>query len=184
MDFLKAQFLGAGIASLIFVGVFAVIVLVLPRPFMAQVPGEVPLKPGVDGAVETYYWVGTLKERQFYRNGIAEGEWVQYYPNGSVMRRMMLSRGVVEGPVLEFYELPSGGGGRRGMARSPGRDGELGQGPPKGERNYAGGKRHGPYRTYYLNGSPREEGECQEGKLLGKPRKYPKTGKSLIERAM
>jgi hypothetical protein len=180
-NWMVARVLAAAGTSTVMVGVFVLILFVLPRPLPA-LRGEVradPRRP--DGTVETRYWVGLLKERWTYRDGKPHGLTVQYYPNGSIYRELFYVDGKLSGPANEYRELPLyRGSGRR---RAPRRRREsFEKGPLRATWHYVGGAREGPYRIFYEDGTLKEEGAYRAGRPEGVVRTFSRKGELLSEK--
>jgi hypothetical protein len=179
-NWMVARVLAAAATSTVMVGVFILILFVLPRPLPA-LRGEVvpdPRKP--DGTVETRYWLGLLKERWTYRNGRPNGRVIQYYPNGSIYRELFYVDGKLSGPANEYREVSLYRG--RGRRLPPRRRDAFEKGPLRATWHYVGGEREGPYRLFYEDGSVREEGAYRGGRLHGVVRKYARTGEVISEK--
>ncbi len=166
----------AGLFASVFVSVAIMLLLVLPR----NLPG-VPDRPHFKnadphGTVNTYYWIGTLKEEWTVADGRAEGPMVQHYPNGSILREAYYSDSRPEGKVSEYYEQSAGSARMsRRMGVRPARESDSAvgaKGPIKAEWTYRGGVREGAYRLWWPSGEVKEEGEVIGGRKT-RVQKYP-----------
>ena len=168
-NMLIVRFMAGLFSSTVMAFLLIGILYLTPRP-LPPLETEAPsAKKAADGVYEKDYWIGTLRERLTYKNGIADGPVLHYYPNGSLYRQLSYSGGRLNGQVQEFYEMP-----RRG--RRPGMMAEKGF--PKAIWHYRDGKRHGPYRLYHSHGHPREEGAYADGRREGTVRTWKKDGTS------
>lgn len=171
-NMMVARVLAGAAASVVMVGVFILVLFVLPRP-LPGIPAEAP--KGQDGIYEKNYWIGTPEARGQVLDGRVQGGFVQFYPNGSLYRLLQYSAGRLNGEAREFHEMPTRNMGRRRPADTP--DGLTG--PVKAVWNYSDGVREGPYRFYALNGELIEEGEYRNGKRLWKRRLSSQSSFSL-----
>lgn len=102
------------------------------------------------GRWKFFYPDGTIQQEGEYKEGIPEGLWTWYYPDGNIRIEQEFYKGEPEGSYSEYDEngnIIASGKYIEGL--------EEGkwlyvQGDMKIQGSYAGGERHGVWKTYYV----------------------------------
>ena len=76
-----------------------------------------------------------------FKDGVADGPWVEYWDNGQLQSKIFFKNGEKEGPSVWYYD-----------------DGQVWQ---KGD--YKNGKAKGPWVVYHDNGQLRDKGDHKNG---------------------
>jgi uncharacterized protein len=99
----------------------------------------------LDGVSTTYYQDGSISDKNTFKNGVRNGEWLQFYSNGNKRLEAKIKNDIsYEGEYTQFYE----------------------NGKPKIRGNYEEGLREGTWLTYIETGAIEAQYVYRLGKVV------------------
>ena len=100
------------------------------------------------------------KDREFYRNGIAEGKWLSFYSNGRIKSIENWRSGELNGKYVLYSQ----------------------EGHKTFQTYYLKGKDHGVFELYHENGRPHIIGKFNNGQAIGIWNYYNENGRLVGKR--
>jgi uncharacterized protein len=160
-----------------------------------------------NGPWQYYHFNGLLKGKQFYKDGVLDGEEIFYFDNGALSTTATFKNGEEDGVSKSYYRIgiplsiaQYKSGKKNGERRAFSSNGSLKTienykadsldgpfktffktGPLESEGNYKNDELDGPYKAYFTNGKLSMEGAYSQGKLTGPWKEYHENGKLKLQ---
>lgn len=122
------------------------------------------------GQIVLFDSVGCTKEIFHYKNGIKEGTYKSFHPNGKLKKVAFYKEGVLDGKAFEYSKEDG-----RLLTEEVYRKGDKAVDVAFNRRDEEG-KKTGPWKTYYPDGTVKIEANYTEGVLDGIYKEYKKNG--------
>lgn len=136
-----------------------------------------------DGTWTYYYFNGSLKAKEVYKNGKQQGECLYYYSNGNISSKENYANGDLEGMLTVYFF--NGNLSNTTMYKKGMRDGQrkeyTGEGILRSVMHYKADSLDGEFKSYYVNGQLETQGTYLNGKLNGAVTAYHENGQLAMQ---